>query len=134
MKQLIYVSRPSHELDPEVITDILTVSTKKNFENSISGILICDGEYFVQCFEGDEKAVDQLYANICKDIRHCDIKLLGTIDIDHKDFQDWEMGYFNSKKDINKTITELTSHHNFTPYAFTFLEAKAILKRLVSLI
>ena len=133
MKQLIYVSRPSHELDPEVITDILTVSTKKNFENSISGILICDGEYFVQCFEGDEKAVNQLYANICKDNRHYDIKLLGIIDIDHKDFENWEMDYINSKKDINKAIQELTVHHHCTPYEFTFLEAKAVLKRLVSL-
>lgn len=134
MKQLIYVSRPANEIEPHTVRDILTISYKMNSENNISGMLICDGEYFLQCIEGDEEAIDQLYSNICKDIRHFDIKLIGKIDIDQRDFQEWDMGYISSRKDIIDTIDELTSDNDFTPYQFTFREAKSMLQRLTSLL
>ncbi len=134
MKQLIYVSRPVNEVAPQTVRDILTTSYEMNPENGISGMLVCDGEYFLQCIEGDEEAVDQLFLNICKDDRHFDIKLIGEIDIDQKDFEEWDMGYVNDRKDIIDTIDELTSKNDFMPYQFTFQEAKSILLRLSSLL
>ncbi len=134
MKQLIYVSRPVNEVEPQMVKDILEISYKMNFDNGISGMLVCDGEYFLQCIEGNEAAVNQLYLNICKDNRHHDIKLVGTIDINQKDFKDWEMGYVSNRKDVVDKIKELTSKNDFTPYELTFLEARSVLKGLRFLI
>jgi len=134
MKQLIYVSRTANEVEPQTVLDILTTSYKMNAENNISGMLVCDGEYFLQCIEGDEEAIDQLYSNICNDDRHFDIKLIGKVDIGHKDFKEWDMGYISSRKDIIDAIDELTSENDFTPYQFTFEEAKSMLQRLATLL
>lgn len=134
MKQLIYVSKPTNKVEPEMVIDILNVSYKMNAYHGISGMLVCDGEYFLQCIEGDEDVINQLYSNICKDDRHYDIKLIGEIDIDKKDFKEWDMGYINSRKDIIDTVKALTSKNDFSPYQFTFLEAKQVLKKLTSLL
>lgn len=134
MKQLIYVSKPSNEVDPQMVNNILEVSHQMNVDNGISGMLVCDGEHFLQCLEGGEDAVNHLYSNICNDKRHFDIKLIGVIDINQKDFEEWDMGYISNKKDIIHVINELTTENDFTPYQFTFLEAKSILKRLTTLL
>ncbi len=134
MKQLIYVSKPTQEVNPQMVNDILETSYKMNFDNGINGMLVCDGEYFLQCIEGDEEAVDQLYSNICNDKRHDEIKLIGTMQIDQKDFKDWEMAYIDNRKDVVNMIKELTSKNDFIPYEFTFSEAITVLKGLRSLI
>lgn len=106
MKQLIYTSKPSNKINLKTIDEILKLAVTKNKEFNISGLLVFDGEMFIQCIEGDEKNISQLYENLKKDDRHEDVKLLGEKEINARDFQDWSMGYVRDIASVKKLISE----------------------------
>jgi hypothetical protein len=134
MKQLIYYSKPSKGLDPSVLQDIYLKALENNALYDITGMLISDGQYFLQCIEGEAKMIDQLLSNLEEDSRHDNFEIIDTINIEKRDFSDWDMGYIGDINDINHALDELSLHKPFTPSTLSYVEAKQLLKNLSHLL
>lgn len=110
MIRLIYVSRTDN-ITFENNKDILTSSFSFNRENMVSGALIYGLGFFVQCLEGDDTAVEELYQKICQDTRHYDVKLVCKKSIDERHFPEWNMSLMNLS-----AYMSISDKTDFNPY------------------
>lgn len=90
MKQLIYRSQP-FGFDNAMLAGILTRARPNNRRDDITGALICRHDLYLQLIEGPAPAIDALYAHICVDDRHCDVKLLVADTVGERMFPEWTM-------------------------------------------
>lgn len=91
--QLIYVSMAQHEFDDDVLDAILASSVRHNTHQQITGMLIYAEGNFLQVLEGPPVAVDDTMARIAADPRHCDLMVLGRLQVVQRDFEQWSMGF-----------------------------------------
>lgn len=73
------------------LISMVAQSYARNADRSISGILLFDGDYFLQTLEGPRDAVTTLFLSIHADTRHTDIALFGVRDLQQQRFPDWHM-------------------------------------------
>ena len=106
--RLIYTSTAVDTLKPADYQSILTSSIKNNTAVDITGMLCCDGRYFLQCLEGSRIAVNRAYSKILNDPRHKDIMLLNYGEVADRHFSEWSMGYIalssNAEVDIKADL------------------------------
>ena len=92
MKRLTYMSSFSRPLQEEEIAEIGAYASRRNAEDGITGVLLTLGTVFYQIIEGDDRAIDDLYARVLRDDRHTDITCLGTEPAaTRRMFPDWSM-------------------------------------------
>jgi hypothetical protein len=72
----LYTSRLAEGVDFSVVTPILEISRKRNCALHITGVLVFDGERFVQWMEGPTDAVLTLAERIAADTRHAGFTVL----------------------------------------------------------
>jgi hypothetical protein len=86
----IYVSRSLNrsELD---LGAILDWSRRVNGELDVTGVLLYLDEVYMQYLEGEESAVDALFASIRADSRHQTVVPLDKREIKHRAFPEWAM-------------------------------------------
>lgn len=92
--RLIYYSRVADAVKgalEQSVHDIITVATKRNRSECITGSLIYNDHYFLQCLEGDREKVNALYNHIAQDTRHTCPTLLSCTTIDERLFFRWDM-------------------------------------------
>ena len=70
IKQIVYISHGSKNLDPQDVEDILEIARAKNHQLDITGFLLFNGKSFVQLLEGPPENVTRLYGQIEADPRH----------------------------------------------------------------
>ena len=110
MFRLMYMSTGTRHIPDEELEEILEISRVNNSKKEVTGLLLVKGRTFLQCLEGEEIAVLEVYHKIVKDDRHTDIIDLMEEDIQVRLFPDWSMGYRNLKSldDIkSKKIKEI---------------------------
>lgn len=107
--QLIYMSRLAGH-DETSLGPILSASVRRNTASGVTGMLLYANGRFLQALEGDEAAVDETYARICRDIRHEDPLLLSKETIAQRQFSNWSMGFHH--------ISEADARHlpRFAPW------------------
>lgn len=91
--RLLYASRISPDIVVDVsgtMQDILKVSARHNQRDAITGLLLADGETFVQALEGPDRLVVACYERILKDPRHTP-RLRHLTSIDDRRFPRWSM-------------------------------------------
>ncbi len=76
MIELSYISTATSAMSTQDLLALLQQSRKNNADNGVTGMLLYGNGTFLQVLEGDERAVDALIANIRKDPRHTNIKML----------------------------------------------------------
>ena len=130
MKRLIYSSHSSENIDFKVVGEILTHAVKRNKEIGITGMMVYDGKYFLQCIEGDETVVDELWQKLTKDTRHHSLYINGTEFDEKRLFRDWNMGYMNNRHEIQKMIQSVTGNDVFSPETLNYAHAKLLLLQL----
>lgn len=91
--RLIYASTAVDALTSTDYQNILASSIKNNAALDITGMLCCDGRYFLQCLEGARTVVNRAYSKILKDPRHTDVMLLSYGEVADRHFSEWAMGY-----------------------------------------
>lgn len=91
--RLIYASTATETLNPADYQNILASSIKNNSHTDITGMLCCDGRYFLQCLEGSRQAVNRAYLRIVNDSRHTNVMLLSYGEVAERQFSSWAMGY-----------------------------------------
>lgn len=67
---LIYRSRLNGQLDAPQLSQLVERANLRNTELQVTGILLFDGEHFLQVLEGPLASVNTIFARIQKDTRH----------------------------------------------------------------
>ena len=95
--QLVCISRStfvpselSSGIQPNVAR-ILLKSRTNNEKNGLVGVLYFGDNNFFQCLEGEESAVETLYAKLLLDPRHKDLKIIIKKSIGALTFKNWSM-------------------------------------------
>ncbi len=125
MKRLTYISRIVSD-DPERdLREIERVSQRNNARDGITGVLIYAGGYFFQLIEGEDAAIDDLYARLLRDPRHTDMVLIQTeLNVSERLFPTWAMEVFNLEQRTEDFVlplrlllkTLLDAHHLIERY------------------
>jgi hypothetical protein len=134
--QIIYISRSTFEntdainkIEPNVVR-ILAKSRINNRKNGLVGVLYFGDGAFFQCLEGEEDAINTLFAKIESDPRHKDVKLISKKYISRVSFPDWAMKYAPLDEKMGKYLKE-HGYQSFDPYVFTPEMTQNILGLLV---
>ena len=104
-------------VDPEV-TRILVHSRRNNKKRDVGGVLHFGEGCFFQYLEGPADMVDGLYAKICRDSRHHDVRRLTRRPIRNRRFEHWSMKFVA----IERIVADVLQRHGmsrFDPYQFT---------------
>lgn len=92
LKQLVYISKPTTEMPVSEVRALLVKARINNHFKDITGILLFDGETFLQVLEGPEDAVMPLFNQISQASRHAQVETLFERCVAERDFDDWAMG------------------------------------------
>lgn len=104
-------------IHPE-LNRILTASRRANRTHGISGVLhFADGRFF-QYLEGPADRVDSLYARICRDTRHKDVRRLTRRVLPRRRFAGLAMKFVALERPIERVL-ERHGLQRFDPDAFT---------------
>ncbi|KUM54130.1 BLUF domain-containing protein [Rheinheimera sp. EpRS3] len=90
--QLVYISDRCASTDDVAINKIKLRAEPNNLRRNITGALLFTEHYFLQYLEGEAAVVDALYASICRDKRHNNVRLLLRKPIQQRDFSRWSLG------------------------------------------
>lgn len=90
--QLVYISERCQATDDAAIEKIKLRAEHNNHRRNITGALLFTDRYFLQYLEGEAAVVDALYASICRDKRHTNVRLLLRKTIMQRDFSRWSLG------------------------------------------
>ena len=93
MKEIAYISRPQGLVFDDDVLAIVRVSRERNANEGVTGVLLYDGDAFLQVIEGEDAVIDRLYATICDDPRHTDVQTVAEGKIAEARFPDWTMAY-----------------------------------------
>ncbi|MEO0882315.1 MAG: BLUF domain-containing protein [Pseudomonadota bacterium] len=91
VKQIVYRSKATLEITPEIIGDILAVAQQNNTRFAVTGLLLYGDGIFMQVLEGSPESTDEIYARIRHDPRHCDVRDIYTGYADSRAYPDWQM-------------------------------------------
>ncbi len=91
MLRVIYTSVQRAGLNRGDFEKLSERASAKNSSLGITGLLLSNGLEFMQCLEGPEKAVVQVYKSIAQDPRHDDIRLLVSTPVHERLFPGWGM-------------------------------------------
>lgn len=134
--QIIYISRSTFEntdainkIEPNVVR-ILAKSRINNRKNGLVGVLYFGDGAFFQCLEGDEDAINTLFAKIENDPRHKDVKLISKKYISRLSFPDWAMKYAPLDEKMGKFLKE-NGYQSFDPFVFTEEMTRKIFNLLI---
>ena len=91
--EIVYISEPGTALSDEDVIAILRQSEENNSERGITGVLLYDGEHFLQVLEGVAKTLWDTYADILADPRHSNVHTVHEGRIARRMFSRWGMAY-----------------------------------------
>lgn len=121
--QLIYISRSTFtpqglQMGIESnVARILAKSRINNRRNGLVGVLYFGDGCFFQCLEGEETAVDTLFAKLAADNRHKDIIVFSRKMVSALSFPDWAMKYVPIEKPMTQLL-QSRGYKTFDPYKF----------------
>jgi Sensors of blue-light using FAD len=93
LQSIVYVSTALPGLSTEQLEELLITARERNLEMGVTGVLLFSGTEFMQCFEGSEQGVQDVYARIRASRQHHDICELMNGPVLRRGFKDWQMGY-----------------------------------------
>ena len=104
--ELIYTSLSRALNENDDVGDILASSERNNAAKSVTGLLLFDGNRYIQILEGERMDVETLFAEISEDPRHHDLELLHKGDIEGRSFQTWRMAYESLPRGLLEELAE----------------------------
>ena len=130
--RLLYTSRATESMSPDLILSILRQSGGENEKHGITGVLCtCGvGNVFLQLLEGSREEVNALYTNIVRDSRHTDCTLLHYEEISERRFSSWRMGRVDLNKVNLSTILRFSEKTQLDPFSMSGRAAIALLEEL----
>jgi hypothetical protein len=114
------------------LKQILAGAIRSNSANGLSGGLIFNRRFFCQVLEGDEAAVMQTFARICKDPRHNDVVVVEKKYADERLFGAWSMGYAGNTELFATLCAEHGHVGGFDPTGMSGPDLAALILALVT--
>ena len=104
---MLYISEktPTFNEDKD-LQRILEISRVNNKKKNITGLLIKNGDFFIQLLEGGKEDVIKTFNYISSDPRHMKIKMLVSYQDKIRLFPGWDMGLADNNK-LQVNINEL---------------------------
>jgi len=90
---LVYRSRSTTELKKDKVVAMSKHFAYRNRDRNITGMLVFDGEYFMQVLEGPRQKITALYELIQSDPRHEEVVTVLDEPIYRRTFDDWGLGF-----------------------------------------
>ncbi len=116
LTRIVYCSESVKHIGSNEISDILDVSRTNNAKQAVSGVLLFNSDYFLQCLEGSRAAVNSIYCRICCDQRHHNAQLLAYGEVSERLFSAWSMAYIPWTEATRTMIAQYASGSEFNPY------------------
>lgn len=110
--RLIYSSRASGPFPEARLTALLRTSRANNASLGVTGMLLHIDGHFFQVLEGEQSAVDGLFARISGDPGHTRVTRIIREPIFERDFPEWTMGY--ARPDLRAVQEHLGENDFFT--------------------
>lgn len=104
---VVYRSRADGRLSPGRLGELLETARTRNARENLSGLLLYDGEHFLQWLEGPAQGVDRVWSSIQADDRHSNIELLGRPRLPVRLFRGWEMGLAGHTRSIAEGVDDV---------------------------
>lgn len=117
MIQLSYISSAAHPMSTEALVALLQTCVNNNQRDGLTGMLLFANDTFLQTLEGEEAAVERVYAKILKDPRHDNIKPLSRRPIERRQYSDWSMGF---RRLSDADVKHVDGLIDFSERKFTF--------------
>ena len=130
--RLMYVSRATETVRPEVLNAILKKSTQNNPAAGVTGVLCFSGNIYLQVLEGGRSQVSKLYNRIAQDPRHTDVVMLGYEEIEERRFSGWAMGQVNMGRLNPALLLKYSEAAVLDPYAVSGKVSMALFNELVA--
>lgn len=127
MVRLIYASTVVDAFDPAEIDDILRAARARNVRENMTGFLFFTTDYFVQCLEGERRAVNRLYADLLRDPRHHDLVILDCAEIRERMFTAWKMAYIGPGDLSENFMQPFLGETGFDPYSLDRVAANELM-------
>lgn len=104
MIEIAYTSRASKMFSPQELQDLHQEAMSFNREHEVTGLLLYNDGIFFQVIEGEAEVVLALYASICKDFRHYDVRTIYEQPLAARNFKTWAMSFHNISHDQRQPI------------------------------
>lgn len=130
--RLMYASRATETVRPEVLNAILKKSTQNNPAAGVTGVLCFSGNIYLQVLEGGRSQVSKLYNRIAQDPRHTDVVMLGYEEIEERRFSGWAMGQVNMGRLNPALLLKYSEAAVLDPYAVSGKVSMALFNELVA--
>lgn len=90
---MVYRSRSTNKLKKDKVVAMSKHFAERNRHQEITGMLVFDGEFFLQVLEGPKQKVSALYELIQTDPRHEDVVTVLNEPIHRRTIDDWGLGF-----------------------------------------
>lgn len=90
MKRVVYRSTSTLGPNDTGILDILRAIDRNNARAGLTGLLWFDGVFFLQAIEGEDDAVDRLFAKLRVDPRHRSLRIVDMRRIEARRFTEFQ--------------------------------------------
>lgn len=91
--RVFYVSAATGPQTPAVTQSILQQSQAYNSQHGITGVLLQGQGVYLQALEGEQDAVNRLYARISVDPRHNRVEMVHCENIEQRRYGNWSMAH-----------------------------------------
>lgn len=105
LSRLIYVSTKNPLPDGEIFR-IQEQAQRNNARNDITGVLLFNRSYFLQCLEGEREQVTHTFTVVAADDRHRQVNLLHFTDIAQRSYPNFSMGLLDSTSTSLRTVLD----------------------------
>lgn len=106
-ERLKYVSRFARPLSASAVEEIVRLAAANNERVGVTGVLLAQGDVFMQILEGPREAVDRIFARIERDDRHVDVVVLRRTSSTSRLFGDWSMRLLDLGPDARREVAPL---------------------------
>lgn len=130
MLRLTYVSRAADSLDSKQLTEILKQARINNTEKGITGILVFNKNYFLQCVEGSRIAINELLNALVADNRHHDLQIIEAREVNERIWGEWSMDYVSPNPSNRSLFLKYSSSQDFNPYLMSARSTEWLLHAL----
>lgn len=134
LTRITYCSEIVNNIGSEELSDILEVSRRNNEKNAVTGVLLFNSDFFLQCLEGSRAAVNSIYCRICCDKRHHNVQIITYGEVDRRLFGSWGMAYLPWTETTRNVIAQYSIGAEFNPYQMSAQSALGLLDDLGGLL
>jgi hypothetical protein len=93
MHHLIYLSQATRPLSAKALTCLLEQARPANPRQHVTGALVYGSKHFIQLLEGEQAALEQVYARISPDPRHQHLCKVADYPIATRHFAEWSLAF-----------------------------------------